>query len=61
MADEPTGNLDSGTASEILRLLLELQAEENMAMLFVTHSNELITQFPAATWRIENGRVMQDE
>ncbi|MGZ9812601.1 ABC transporter ATP-binding protein [Pseudoroseicyclus sp. H15] len=38
LADEPTGNLDEASASEVLTLLLELAAEQNAALLTVTHS-----------------------
>ena len=41
MADEPTGNLDRKTAANIFELLTELQQELNMAMLIVTHDEQL--------------------
>lgn len=37
LADEPTGNLDAQAAKEICRLLKELNAEEKVAILVVTH------------------------
>lgn len=41
MADEPTGNLDRKTAMTIFELLADLRNEFNMAMLIVTHDEQL--------------------
>ena len=41
MADEPTGNLDRSTAVKIFELLSDLRREFNMAMLIVTHDEQL--------------------
>ncbi|OAL81442.1 lipoprotein-releasing ABC transporter ATP-binding protein LolD [Acinetobacter sp. ANC 4779] len=41
LADEPTGNLDRKTALKIFELLSELRSEFNMAMLIVTHDEQL--------------------
>lgn len=41
MADEPTGNLDRKTALTIFELLSDLRQEFNMAMLIVTHDEQL--------------------
>ncbi|WP_288397876.1 lipoprotein-releasing ABC transporter ATP-binding protein LolD [uncultured Acinetobacter sp.] len=41
LADEPTGNLDRKTALGIFELLTELKKEFNMAMLIVTHDEQL--------------------
>ena len=41
MADEPTGNLDRKTAITIFELLSDLRNEFNMAMLIVTHDEQL--------------------
>ncbi len=41
MADEPTGNLDRKTALSIFELLSDLRKEFNMAMLIVTHDEQL--------------------
>jgi lipoprotein-releasing system ATP-binding protein len=46
LADEPTGNLDPKTADEIGSLLLEVAAENDTALLCVTHSDELARRFP---------------
>lgn len=45
LCDEPTGNLDRKTASEVSSLLLELHAQEQNVMVVVTHSLELAGQF----------------
>jgi lipoprotein-releasing system ATP-binding protein len=41
LADEPTGNLDHSTADQVAGLLLELQAQEQMMLIVVTHSDRL--------------------
>ena len=41
LADEPTGNLDRTTAAGVGRLLLELQQQEQMMLIVVTHSDRL--------------------
>lgn len=41
LADEPTGNLDRKTAFGIFELLSDLRKEFNMAMLIVTHDEQL--------------------
>ncbi len=40
LADEPTGNLDEATATEVTSLLFETCADENAALILVTHNPE---------------------
>ncbi|MCX7386172.1 MAG: ABC transporter ATP-binding protein [Planctomycetota bacterium] len=54
LADEPTGNLDPVTAAEIGNLLLEVAAENDTALLCVTHSDVLAAGFPH-TISLHNG------
>lgn len=41
LADEPTGNLDYKTGKEIAKLLIELQQEEQITLIVVTHSADV--------------------
>ena len=41
LADEPTGNLDFENAKNVCALLLELAAENNSAVIIVTHDKEI--------------------
>ena len=41
LADEPTGNLDSDTAGEIIAILKKLAKERNKCVIVVTHSKEV--------------------
>ena len=41
LADEPTGNLDSVTAGEIIKLLKKLAKERDKCVIVVTHSSEV--------------------
>lgn len=46
LADEPTGSLDQAAADNLGRLLLELNREEGVALILVTHSRELAQRLP---------------
>jgi lipoprotein-releasing system ATP-binding protein len=41
LADEPTGNLDSETAEDVLDIIFRLNRENNIAFVLVTHNEEL--------------------
>lgn len=41
LADEPTGNLDSKTGKEIIELLRKVRKEENVALIVVTHDQQI--------------------
>jgi putative ABC transport system ATP-binding protein len=58
LADEPTGNLDSGTGEEIVRLFAELHARGHTIVL-VTHEPRLAARCPRAI-RLADGRVVAD-
>lgn len=57
LADEPTGNLDPETSSEIMNLILNLSKERNVAVLMATHDYNIIQKFPAKTFKCEDGKV----
>jgi len=56
LADEPTGNLDERTAEEVIALLLRLCAEENTALVLVTHHAGFASR-TARALRLERGRL----
>lgn len=59
LADEPTGNLDSQTAAEILELLLEAN-RRGCTVVMATHASHLIERLNKRVVRIEQGRITHD-
>jgi ABC-type lipoprotein export system ATPase subunit len=41
LADEPTGNLDEKNTVQLIQLLTEIRASENMTLILVTHDAQL--------------------
>src|SRR5690554_2450766 len=41
LADEPTGNLDTERSNEVMRLLADLNKEQNLTILMVTHEPDM--------------------
>jgi putative ABC transport system ATP-binding protein len=58
LADEPTGNLDSTRAAELLALLRATVERERLTVLMVTHDRELAARFADRTIQMKDGRVV---
>ncbi len=56
LADEPTGSLDQGSAQQLAQLLLELNREEGVALIVVTHARDL-AQRMGRVLELKNGRL----
>lgn len=60
LADEPTGNLDSKTGLEIIKILKDLNKENEVTEVIVTHDLN-ITRFTEKTIKIKDGLVESEE
>ena len=58
LADEPTGNLDSGSTKEIMGILRELH-REGRTVILITHDNEIAAQAKRII-KIKDGRISED-
>jgi lipoprotein-releasing system ATP-binding protein len=58
LADEPTGALDRASAEELARLLAELNREENVTLIVVTHALDLARQMQRV-FELQNGQLVQ--
>ena len=56
LADEPTGNLDSGNGEHVLRLMLDLNEELKTSLVIVTHDHGIAAQMDRVLM-LENGRL----
>jgi putative ABC transport system ATP-binding protein len=59
LADEPTGNLDSSTGQEILKLIHDLHERLGATILIVTHDSTVAESCPR-TIHIRDGRIFED-
>lgn len=56
LADEPTGNLDTQTGTEIIQLLKELNEEEGVTVICSTHDHKMLERSDRVCW-ILDGRI----
>lgn len=59
LADEPTGNLDTKTSTEIMELFVRLNAESDITVILVTHEHD-IAAYSKRTMKFLDGRVVSD-
>jgi cell division transport system ATP-binding protein len=60
LADEPTGNLDAVTGTNIMNLLHTISKEEKMAVLMITHNEQWLRDFPATVYRCAERRITKE-
>ncbi len=61
LADEPTGNLDPITSSEIMHLLTEINRTSGVSMLISTHDFMMMDKFPARVVCCEDGTLIDPQ
>ncbi|CAQ83979.1 similar to atp-binding component of abc transporter [Photorhabdus asymbiotica] len=60
LADEPTGNLDSVTARDIMTLLLSLNGEQGVTLVMVTHDGEIAKNMQRCLY-VNDGRISETD
>ncbi len=60
LADEPTGNLDTKSGSEIMDILLKLNKERGTTLIFVTHDPEIAAQTERIVYLLD-GLIVEEE
>ena len=58
VADEPTGNLDSKSAKEIIKLLYEISKDK--LVVIVTHNYEQVEEYATRKIRMHDGKILED-
>ncbi len=61
LADEPTGNLDSKTGTEVMELIRGLNESLKMTVVMVTHEHEIAEGFASRLILLADGKVISDQ
>ena len=61
LADEPTGNLDSHTGTEVMELIRRLNESLQMSVILVTHERDLAEKYANRLISLADGKVVADQ
>lgn len=61
MADEPTGNLDSQTSRDIVRLLADINRDQELTVIMVSHEEPLLKEFCNNIFRLIDGELSEED
>jgi putative ABC transport system ATP-binding protein len=60
LADEPTGNLDSHTGTEVMDLIRNLNASSGMTVVLVTHEQAIAEKYAKRMISLADGKIISD-
>lgn len=60
LADEPTGNLDTKTGKDVMKMLSNLHKEEKKVIIMVTHDPN-VSQYAERILHLKDGKIVSDE
>lgn len=60
LADEPTGNLDSRTGTEVMELIQRLNSSSGMTVVLITHEQAIAEKYAARMISLADGKVVSD-
>lgn len=60
LADEPTGNLDPKTSTDIVKILAEIN-KKGTTIVMATHNMDIVNSFTKRVVALEKGRIIRDE
>ena len=61
LADEPTGNLDSTTSKQIVRILSDLNQNQGLTVIMISHEELLVESFAHEIIRLCDGKIIEQE
>ena len=61
LADEPTGNLDSSTSKQIVQLLADLNRNQRLTVIMISHEQNLLREFSHEMISLKDGMVVTRE
>ena len=61
LADEPTGNLDSKTAEQIMHILADLNRDKNLTIIMISHEENLVREFAQDIVRLRDGKAIEQQ
>jgi ABC-type lipoprotein export system ATPase subunit len=61
LADEPTGNLDSGTSNQIVKTLSDLNRNQGLTVIMISHEEPLLAEYADEVIRLCDGKIVGRE
>ena len=61
LADEPTGNLDSATSKQIIKILADLNENQGLTVIMISHEESLVRSFAHLIIHLCDGKIVEQE
>ena len=61
LADEPTGNLDSKNAKQILQMLADLNSRNALTIIMISHEENFVREFAQEVIWLQDGRIIESQ